>query len=393
MEKIKVAFIADMLLENVDGAIRTMYQLINRIPKDQFEFMFLCGVPPKQDLGFPTISLPTTPLPINLTYSMAIPFLAEGKMKAALQQFQPDVIHISTPSPLGHYALNYGNNNKIPVISIYHTHFLSYVDYYLRKVPMMIPPIKGKIIEYTKSFYNRCDLTLVPTQNVIDELAGYGLKKNKLLLWQRGINKKLFQPTKKDRDKIRQIVGNDRPNLLFASRLVWEKNLETLIRIYEKATSQNLNYNFIIVGDGVAKNAVKQAMPKAHFLGHVDHEELSVLYASADVFLFPSDTESYGNVVTEAMASGLPCVIANGGGSGSLVQNGHNGFSCPPQEETAYLSAIQQILEDQTLKDQLIANGLAYTQKLDWPQLANRYFAQLKILVQKNTASFKLAVA
>jgi len=142
-----------MLLENVDGAIRTMYQLINRIPKDQFDFMFLCGIPPEKNLGFKTISLPTTPLPINLTYSMAIPFLAESKMRQALQQFQPDVIHISTPSPLGHYALNYGNKHNIPVLSIYHTHFLSYVDYYLRNVPMMIPPIKRKIIQYTKAFY------------------------------------------------------------------------------------------------------------------------------------------------------------------------------------------------------------------------------------------------
>ncbi|MEM9822873.1 MAG: glycosyltransferase family 1 protein, partial [Bacteroidota bacterium] len=309
MRKIRVAFIADMLVENLDGAIRTMYHLIHRIPKDQFEFLFLCGTPPKEDIGFEIVALPTTPLPINLSYNMAIPFLAEGKMKRSLQHFQPDILHISTPSPLGHYALNYGHAKGIPVLSIYHTHFLTYVDYYLRKVPMMIPPIKQKIIQYTQAFYNRCQLTLVPTPSIINELAAYGVKKNKMLLWQRGIDKKLFHPSKKNPWRMRQMLGNDRPRLLFASRLVWEKNLETLIRIYREAAAQQLDYNFIIVGDGVAKAALEEAMPKAHFLGHIEHQELAQLYASADVFLFPSDTESYGNVVIEAMASGLPCVI------------------------------------------------------------------------------------
>ena len=382
MKKIKIAFVADMLLENADGAIRTMYQIIGRIPKDRFEFLFICGVPPKGKFDFEILTVPTTPLPININYSMALPFLAERKMTEKLKAFQPDVIHISTPSPLGHFALNHGNKYKIPVSAIYHTHFLSYVDYYLKKVPLMIPPIKEKIIQFTVTFYNRCQLTLVPTNNVIDELAAYGLKRNKMKLWQRGIDKQLFHPSKKDKSYIQNIVKNDRPNLLFASRLVWEKNLDTLIKIYQQAKQENLDYNFIIVGDGRAKTEMEQAMPNAFFLGHQNHEALATLYASSDVFLFPSNTESYGNVVIEAMASGLPCVIADGGGSGSLVQNGYNGIACPTHDPQAYLDGIQSILSQANLRESFIENGFQYIQHLDWDQLTTLYFRELTSLTK-----------
>lgn len=385
MKKIKVAFVAEMLVENADGAIRTMYQIINRIPKDRFEFLFICGVPPKEKFDFEVLTVPTTPLPININYSMALPFLAERKMTEKLKTFQPDIIHISTPSPLGHFALKYGNRNKIPVSSIYHTHFLSYVDYYLRKVPLMIPPIKEKIIQFTTAFYNRCQLTLVPTNNIIDELADYGVKRNRMKLWQRGIDKHLFHPSKKDKNYIQNIVQNKRPNLIFASRLVWEKNLDTLIKVYKQTQRESLDYNFIIVGDGPAKMELEQAMPKALFLGHQSHETLAVLYASSDVFLFPSNTESYGNVVIEAMASGLPCVIANGGGSGSLVQDGYNGISCPTHDTQAYLDGIQTILNHPNARENFIQNGFQYTRHLDWDQLADLYFRELTALTKVET--------
>ncbi|MEM8909084.1 MAG: glycosyltransferase, partial [Bacteroidota bacterium] len=233
MKKIKVAFIAEMLVEDADGAIRTMFQIINRIPQHRFEFLFICGVPPKRQLDFKVVTLPTAPLPINNNYSMALPFLSEGKMSRTLNQFQPDLIHISTPSPMGHFAQKYAKKAEIPLLSIYHTHFLSYVDYYLRKVPWMIPSIKQKVIHYTQAFYNECQLTLVPTQNIMEELASYGVAPSKMMLWQRGIDHQLFHPKKRDPKMIRQLVKNDRPNILFASRLVWEKNLETLINIYQ----------------------------------------------------------------------------------------------------------------------------------------------------------------
>src|SRR5690606_31267974 len=120
----------------------------------------------------------------------------------------------------------------------------------------------------------------------------------------------LFNPSKSDKAYLRSITGNTNTNISFVSRLVWEKNIKTLIEIYHTLEEFGGGYNLIIAGEGTAKSIAMQEMPKAHFLGKQNHEQLSKLYASADAFVFTSTSETYGNVVVEAMASGLPCVIA-----------------------------------------------------------------------------------
>jgi len=121
-------------------------------------------------------------------------------------------------------------------------------------------------------------------------------------------------------------------------------------------------------------------MPGTVFLGTVDHETLSELYASADIFLFPSISESYGNVVLEAMASGLPCVLANGGGSRDFVQQGVNGFKCAPNDEADYVEKISRLLEDKTLRHQLSEAGRRYSLAFNWDHLAEVYFTDLRKL-------------
>ena len=103
--KIKVAFFADILVKNFDGASRTMFQIIERIPKDRFEFLFFCGLPPKSDIGHEVFKVPTIPIPFNSTYRLAIPMFSWFSMRRRLKAFDPDVIHIASPSPLGDLSL------------------------------------------------------------------------------------------------------------------------------------------------------------------------------------------------------------------------------------------------------------------------------------------------
>ncbi|MDO8365199.1 MAG: glycosyltransferase family 1 protein, partial [Saprospiraceae bacterium] len=346
LKKVKVAFFAEILIEDFDGASRTMFQLIHRIPADRFEFLFFCGLGPETIAGFECVRIPAMTIPFNKTYKMAIPWFSGHRLRKKLQDFQPDVIHIATPSLLGEFALKYANQQKIPVLTIYHTHFISYIDYYLKSSPRLAGFIRGLIAKSQHSFYDRCDRVYVPSAEMQSALLGWNVAPHRLQLWQRGMDTQLFSPLKKDRALVQKLVGNDRPVVLFASRLVWEKNLETLCNIYQLSQDRNLPYNFLVVGDGVALEACQRRMPKAIFTGKVDHEHLSVLYASSNVFLFPSISESYGNVVIEAMASGLPCVIADGGGSRNFIQQGKNGFLCPPNQADDYLDKITRILQD-----------------------------------------------
>ena len=373
----KVAFFSEILIEDFDGASRTMFQIINRIDSSSFSYLFIHGKGPDKVQSHQSYQVPTLRIPINEDYSFAVPQLTKAKLEAALDEFQPDVIHIATPSLLGFFALKYAKHKNIPVISIYHTHFISYIAYYLRNLSTLIRPVEYWMRKAMLRFYNSCQKIYVPAHNIMEELKEIGIHGDRLALWQRGIDLNLFNPAKRNPAYIQSITHNQKPNILFASRLVWEKNVQTLIAIYQQLKRSGVDCNFIVAGDGSAYEDARQQMPEAFFLGKLNHGELSKLYASSDVFVFTSTSETYGNVVIEAMASGLPCVIANGGGSASLVEHDLNGFKCTPNNPLEYVYYIDKILKDERVKNRLQHEGLAYVQQLDWTNLANTYFADI----------------
>ena len=389
MKRIKVAFFAEILQEELDGATRTMFQLINRIDKHRFEFLFICGLGPNQLHGFECFKIPTITLPVNSGYSMALPGLAHKKLKHKLETFSAHVVHIATPSLLGSFAANYATQHGLPIISIYHTHFISYIDYYLKHLPYLIKPAKFLTASGQRAFYNNCDKIYVPAESIKAELIDLGVETHRMMIWKRGIDGALFSPKKRDTRLLNKMMGNTYPTIIFASRLVWEKNLETLIAIYNRAQKLKLKVNFLIVGDGVAKSACAERMPDAVFTGKVDHQLLSVLYPSSDIFLFPSVSETYGNVVVEAMASGLPCVVADGGGARDFITQGENGFKCIPNNAADYIRKIKMLLNSPALAQQFAKEGINFSSGFKWEHLAEIYFNDLHQMAQPVIAQYQ----
>lgn len=383
----KIAFFTEVLIADFDGASRTMFQLIDRINIVDFDYFFIYGNGPECFRSFKSYKVPAFRIPVNEDYFLAIPHLIKAKLEEALDQFAPDAIHIATPSLLGFFALNYAKKRRIPVLTIYHTHFIAYIDYYFRNVTPLVKPTQHWVKKVMLNFYNRCELTYAPTSTIATELSTMGIDSEKLKIWPRGIDCNLFNPLKCDHIYLQIITGNTNPNILFASRLVWEKNIKTLIEIYQTIERSGLAYNLIIAGEGTAKSIAMQEMPKAHFLGKKDHEQLSKLYASADAFVFTSTSETYGNVVIEAMASGLPCVIANGGGSASLITHGISGFKCNPYSPQEYVYFLEKIVTDTPLREKLKQEGLKYVSQLDWDRLSNQYFLDLQQICVKGKKS------
>ncbi|WP_437918534.1 glycosyltransferase family 4 protein [Sphingobacterium sp. LRF_L2] len=375
---IKVAFFAEILIEDFDGASRTMFQIINRIDPKRFSFLFIYGKGTDQPVeGHASLRIPTLNTGLNKDYSFTMPALAKEQMREELDNFRPDVIHIATPSLLGFAALRYARQRNIPVLSIYHTNFVSYIPYYFRKLPALIKPIEKWIIGASRRFYNSCDTVYVPSQSMIKQLEQFGVDSEKIALWQRGIDLNLFNPKKRNISYVKRLTGNEKPNILFASRLVWEKNVQTLIDIYNRLERSGLAYNLIIAGDGAAKNDMMLQMPNALFLGKLEHEDLAQLYASCEVFVFTSTSETYGNVVVEAMASGLPCIIADGGGSSDLIRHQHTGYKCLPKSPEDYIIYIKLLLSDPELRQVITNAGLTQVQQLDWEKLTDRYFSEI----------------
>lgn len=388
MKKIRLAFFADMLLENHDGCARTIHQIIKRIPRDRVEVLFICGVKPREEKTFDYLEVPAMTIPFNTKYKFALPLLAEKQMTAALEDFQPDIIHVSSPSPLGVFAADYATNHHLPLVTMYHTHFLSYVKYYLDKVPAIVPLFEKTVVSYTKKLYDRATINYVPVQSVVDDLDRYDYRTDNCSLWPRGMNHEVFNTSKADIPWLQSITGNNKPTVFFASRLVWEKNLKTLIKIYKRVRKKQLGYNFVIAGSGPAEAKLKSKMPDAIFTGNLSHEMLAKYYASSDLFIFPSDTEAYGNVVIEAMACGTPVIAADGGGPSSIIEDGVNGILCPPMSHKEYVRKMKLVLKKKKFRNRLITNGLAYTKPLDWDKLVSSYFHDLETLVHQNQLKY-----
>ena len=378
--KIKVAFFSDILVRDFDGANKTMFQLIDRIPESQYNYLFFCGMYSKNKMKHTIREIPTMNIPNNHTYKLALPHFRKAELITVLSMFQPDVIHIATPSSLGFFALNYAKKQGIPVLSIYHTHFISYIKYYLKNLPFLINFTEAVIARTYRKFYNKCDLTYIPTRQIAKELESHGVSPHNFKLWQRGINTSLFSPDKRDRAFIKRLTHNDYPSILFVSRLVWEKNLETLFAIYDRVQVLGLKVNFLVAGNGVAEEDARARMKDAFFFGFLPHETLAKVYASSDIFLFTSVSESYGNVVIEAMASGCVPVIARGGGSQALVDDGITGFLCNPDEPDDYIEKIKKLLDNYPLRKKMQFEGLEFTSTLDWESLAKVYFNDIKYL-------------
>lgn len=390
MEKVKVAFFAEILTADLDGAVRTMYQLVNRIDPERFDFLFIYGQGPSGVAGFKTLSIPFIGLPFNKNYILSLPLFAQKRLYESLKAFSPHVIHIATPSLLGNFGLNYARSNGLPVISIYHTHFISYIDYYFKYTPFLIKKIKRLLAHHHQYFYNQCDKVYVPSETIKAALCKIGIADDKMKIWKRGIDTNLFSPGKRDLNKMHELTGNKNPVILFASRLVWEKNLETLFTIYDEMQNRQPEVNFLIVGDGIARQACQKRMKKAIFTGTVNHGSLSILYASSDIFLFPSVSETYGNVVLEAMASGLPCVIANSGGSKDFITQGFNGFKCRPYHTLDYIEKIEILLSNKVFYDQFATQGLNCSKRLSWPKLAQTYFDDICTLAKPSVTELAL---
>lgn len=371
MPRTKIAFFADILIRNYDGCNRTIFHIIDRFDPEQYDIMFFSSIFPNE-FKHKKVEIANIPIPFNTKYKMAFPILSKNKIIDNLNKFNPDVIHITTPSPLGFMALNYAKLNNIPTSTIYHTHYISYVKYYLRKLPPAIPFAENKFIDWTKKFYNNTNIALVPTQAMKEELINFGLDSKNMELWPRGLDKTVFNHTKGCKKNIQSITQNNKYNLLFASRLVWEKNLQLLINLNKLIQSKSLPYNIVIAGNGPAEKELKVKMPDAFYLGNLSQNKLSEIYASSDVFVFPSVSETFGNVVIEAMACGLPCVIANGGGSKAFIDHGVNGFLSKPYDAEEYLNYINTLIQNEDLRNSIIKNGIKYTNKYNWTELVDQ---------------------
>ncbi|HET8865375.1 MAG TPA: glycosyltransferase, partial [Gracilimonas sp.] len=202
-----------------------------------------------------------------------------------------------------------------------------------------------------------------------DELRPQGFDTD-LRIWTRGVNTKLFSPEKRD-EEWRKEMGFSEDDIVvtFVSRLVWEKELDTFRHSVQQIAAGNNKVKPLVVGDGPAKEELQELMPEACFTGFLEGNELAKAYASSDVFLFPSHTETFGNVTLEAMSSGLPCLVADATGSKSLVEDGINGFLAEPENRSDFAKKLSLIVSDKQLREKMKKASRQKALQYEWDEI------------------------
>ncbi len=317
-------------------------------------------------------------------FSIAAP--GRGEYRAALGlsrpardrllAFKPDILHIATPDLLGHAAQKLGQKMGWPIVASYHTRFETYLKYYgLRGLTPLLTGI-------VRNFYDACLEIYVPSPSMIDVLRADGVK-GELRLWPRGVDTVRFHPGKRSEAwRAERGVGPDEVVIAFVSRLVKEKRVAEVAAVLARLKASGVAHRALFVGDGPERGFLEQHVPGAIFEGYLNGDALAVAYASSDVFLFPSDTETFGNVTLEAMASGLPAVCANATGSRSLVEPGVTGFLAEVGDDGALYDAVAALAIDPALRRRMGRAGRERSLTYSWDAAMGGLLARYEALAR-----------
>ena len=250
---------------------------------------------------------------------------------------KPDIIYVATEGPLGLAAILTAKGLGVPVISGFHTNFHAYCGHYGLKW------VQDLMLSYLRWFHNRTDCTLVPSPDQLALLRRKGFTNANL--FGRGVDHTLFSPGRRC-VKLRESWGVSSSDqvVLHVGRLASEKNLRLGIHAWRAMQQKNPKLRFVIVGDGPMAGELRRDCPEAVFCGTLAGEELARAYASADIFLFPSETETFGNVTVEAMASGLAVIAYNYAAAGIFIRNGISGALATPGNPEEYIEAALSLV-------------------------------------------------
>lgn len=252
--------------------------------------------------------------------------------------YRPDVIYLATQGPLGWAARQAARRLNIPLVAGWHTNF----DHYCKDYG--VAWLASTARRYLRYFHNGCALTLVPTRQQAATLQQRGIRDVNVL--SRGLDGERFSPEHRDAAlRKRWGVGEHQPVALYVGRLAAEKNLTLLQESLQAMREVRPDIAQVIVGDGPAREQLQKALPDAHFTGFVGQESLARHYASADLFIFPSLSETWGNVVAEAMASGLAVVAYDHAASAELINSGYNGITVPAGNSAAFQQAAVDLCQ------------------------------------------------
>ena len=370
----KIAFFTETFLPKVDGIVTRLTKTIEFLTKNGDEvIVFWPEGCPDSYKGATIVGVAAMPLPLYPELKLGLPGPA---VSDKLEEFKPDLVHVVNPAVLGLGGIWLAKTNNIPLIASYHTHLPKYLEHYGMG---MLEPLLWELL---KAAHNQALLNLCTSTAMVNELEDKGIQRT--ALWQRGVDTENFRPelrSEKMREKLFGKYQNTDSLLIYVGRLSAEKQIERIKPVLDNIPGACL----ALVGDGPYRGQLEKIFEntKTNFIGYLSGEELASAYASGDIFLFPSSTETLGLVLLEAMAAGCPVIGANKGGIPDIINNGINGCLYNPDEkdngERSLIEATKKILADKNKKEAMRKEARKEAEQWDWNQATlqlQKYYAE-----------------
>lgn len=310
--------------------------------------------PPTGDL----VSVPAVPIPGRSEYRL--PLALSARVRRDLTEFNPNIVHISSPDIVAHRAVTWARRNKIAAVASVHTRFDTYCAYY--GLEFLEPLARGIM----RRLYQRCEIVMVPADSIAAILQAQRMNRD-IAIWARGIDREQFNPGRRDMDWRRGLgIADDEMVVGFLGRIVMEKGLDVFSDAIRALESRRIRHRVMVIGEGPAQPWFESQLPNAIFVGQQTGTDLARALASADVLFNPSITEAFGNVTLEAMACKLPVVAAEATGATTLVSDGTTGILVEAGDIDAYAAALEAYIRDPDLRRRHGEAGLAAAQTMDW---------------------------
>ena len=365
----RIALFTDTYLPTVNGVARTLGRLVAYGNEQGHEMGLVTpGVSPTPAAGTAFHhQLSGIPLPMYPELQLARPLDAEGRR--LLEAFQPDLVHTATESVVGWSGRAWALQNGVPLVTSFHTDFPAYLAGY------GFGGLESSVWRALQLFHGPARATFCPSTATRNQLLFWGFRQ-KIRIWSRGVDTELFSPSR-CREEVRwEIGGGAETILLYVGRLAPEKRLDVLMEAFPTIReAHGDSVALALVGDGPWKAHLEERAPEGvRFLGYRTGESLADAYAAGDIFVFPSDTETFGNVVMEALASGLPVVAPAKGGVMDSVIPGRTGVLVPPRDPSALASAVLTLLADSGQRRTLARGARDLALQRSWAANLDRLF-------------------
>ncbi|MCX7672380.1 MAG: glycosyltransferase family 1 protein [Thiobacillaceae bacterium] len=366
--RLRLAVVTETYPPEINGVAMTVARFVRALQAREHQVQLIrprqsTTDRPERETNLEQVLRPGVPIPRYAGLKMGLP--AKSALKRLWSLKRPDLVHVVTEGPLGWSAVAAARALRLPVATDFHTNFHSYSLHY------GLGWLKRPIAAYLRRFHSQARLTLVPSLSIRRELEQAGFRNLEVVA--RGVDTQLFDPARRSAAlRAAWGVGEAGLAVLYVGRVAPEKNLELLLTAHQAIAQSRPDARLVVVGEGPALEGLRARAPDAVYCGARRGEVLAMHYASADVFLFPSLTETFGNVLLEAMASGLACVAFDYAAAAEHVHHGVNGLKAPYGDAQAFIQAAVRLACETDLRRTLGEAARSTALGLSWERIYAR---------------------